>query len=562
MPDCFYRKEKGLDYPKPTIIHEDDFSSVVQKTKSGFTYFILVYRVSDTSNSLYVTVRKTKNIAKDFEEAKSCLINYHKKVNENHSKHLKYWHSFYRRSSVITGEEKIDRLYNFGRYFLSCNSKGKYPMSLEGVWTRNDGNLPPWKGDYHLDINLRMSYESYMKTGDFKEGKVLVDYLLRNKNKFKKLAKDFCKTDGYYIPGVMSQNCTPLGGWPMYAMNPCNAIWILSAFDNYYRYTGNKSFLEKKAYPFIIQVEKCLSSLMKINRKSKIQFEFSASPEINDCNKNAIFKKQTNFEISMLHYLYRLLIDYSELLNLDPTYFRNQLSSVANYKIGNDGEIIIGDDLTYSESHRHFSHILCHKNLENFTPYKDSKQILIDYKRLEKYGTSEWVGFSFTEAASIASYIELGEEAYRYIYAFSDAFVNDNCFHMNMDFNNKGYSTIYSYAFTLEANMGFVRAVTDMMLRTTRDIITVFPAIPSHFKQNGVKFKNLRAYDNTKVSASFINNSMKFEIKPRIEKTIKIYNNFKDNPTLMVGKEMIQIKALKGEIIQITTKDKITYLGD
>lgn len=554
VPDYLSRKNNGLDYPQSTQYSDGNFKYLIQKTKCGFDYAILTYR---NSNVLLATVIKSKDIIKEIEQSKLALLDYDLKVNKK--KHQSYWRKYFNHSSLITNEETIDRLYNFGRYFFACNSKKDYPMSLEGIWTANSGNLPPWKNDYHLDINLQMSYESYMKTGDFKEGRVLVDFLWRNRNKFAKFAKSFCNSDGYFVPGVMTQDCTPLGGWPMYALNPANSIWICSSFDNYYRYTGNESFLKNRAYPFFREVEKCISSLLIKNENGNLQFEFSSSPEIHECDKEAILKNQSNFELSTLHYLYKTLIDFTDKLKIPNDYYKKQHSKLADYSRNKAGEMMISKDIEYDVSHRHFSHILCHKNLENINPYNDYNQILKDYNRLEKYGHDEWVGFSFTEASQLASYIGLGEEAYKHIYIFSDGFINDNFFHMNMDFKHKGYSTIASYAFTLEANMGFVKAVTDMMLRTTNGIITIFPAIPQKFMQNSVKFKDLRSHNNHKISGEYKDKKLNFSIRLSKPDNIQLFNNIKEKFSLIVDGESIEFFAPLGTIIDIKANKIIEY---
>ena len=555
-------KKSGLGYPLATEGKNGEFKYIIQPTKCGFSYAILMLDTTiDNKRAVLTTVVKGKDINIAIDEGKLLLQKYRTSIREHKKQHDEYWKRYFSTSSVTTNNEKIDRLYNFGRYFFACNSKGKYPMSLEGVWTRNDGKLPPWKGDYHMDINLEMSYESYMKTGNRKEGKVLVDYLWNNRRAFAKLAKSFCHTDGYFIPGVMSQNCTPLGGWPMYALNPANAIWISSAFDNYYRYYGDINYLKNRAFPFLQNIEKCISALLTKNEDGKLQFEISASPEINDCNKDAILKHQSNFELAMLHYLYRTLIDYSNTLGLDDSYYKKQQSMLADYYKNAKGEMMISQDLDYKESHRHFSHILSHKNLENLNPYKDKDQILKDFNRLEKYGHDQWVGFSFTEASSLASYIGLGEEAFKLAYAFADGFVNDNGFHMNMDFNHKGYSTIESYAFTLEANMGFVRAITDMMLRTTDDVITIFPTLSKELKAKGVSFNKLRAYNKTTVSGKYKNGLKSFSIKVNKPRTIKLFNNIGESFDLVIDGKKQSYNCPLNQIIVIPVERNIKYIG-
>lgn len=555
MPEYLSREENGLAYPKSKEYITDNGRFIVQETKCGFSYAIVVL---EKAKSLYITIVQSNSIMEEVQNAFKMLEMYSLKVNENRENHYSYWKNFFNHSSLTTNELLLDRSYNFGRYFLACNSKNSYPMSLEGVWTRNDGNLPPWKGDYHLDINLQMSYESYMRTGDFVEGKALVDYLWNNRSKFRSLAKRFCKSEGYFIPGVMTQDCTPLGGWPMYALNPCNGIWISTAFDNYYRYTGKQSFLKNRAFPFFVNLEKCISSLL-IKKDGHLQLEFSSSPEINDCLPESIFKNQSNFELSMLHYLYKTLIDYSSILGLDNSYYKKQKSLLADFYRNDNGEMMISKDLEFDVSHRHFSHILCHKNLELFDPIKDKDQIIRDFNRLEKFGHDQWVGFSFTEASSLASYVGLGEEAYKLVYAFADGFINDNCFHMNMDYKHKGYSTIQSYAFTLEANIGYVRALTDMMLRTSGGIITIFPSIPQKFREKGVSFAKLRTYNNHKVSGKYKDNKLSFDIKLSKPETIKLYNNIKKDLELVVDGTTVLFHNSLNQIIEVKATKLISY---
>ena len=560
MPEYLYDGNNGLGYEKEEEFSDHDFRYIIQKTKCNYSYCNLVkevkaengYRYLITTFKIYEEneIQKHKEILNRIDEASY--------LEEHHS----YWKKYYKQSEVITGDNRFDKLYNFCRYFFACNSNRSYPMSLEGIWTRNDGNLPPWKGDYHLDINLQMSYESYMKTGNFDEGRVLVDYLWENRNKFKKLAHTFAHSDGYFIPGVMTQDCQPLGGWPMYALNPCMGIWISTAFDNYYRYSGKLSFLKNRAFPFFKNLELCIYSLLSKDSDGYLKFEFSSSPEINNCDKSSVFDSQSNFELAMLHYLYRTLIEYCDLLGIDSSDYKQKQSMLRDYVKNKDGEMMITKGLEYDVSHRHFSHLLMHKNLENIDPYNGQKQIEKDLNRLERFGHDEWVGFSFIEASSLASYICKGEEAYKYLYAFMDGFVNKNGFHMNMDFKHKGYSKIQSYAFTLEANMGYIRALTDMMLRTSKGILTIFPGIPANFRENGCSFKNLRTYNNNKVSARYINKQLSFEIKLAKPETIRIYNNLGNNPSFLVDGEQLFTNSKVGEILSIDAQKRIEFVGE
>ena len=546
MPEYLSREEKGLGYPAVKEFEEGSFRWTVQKTKTSLVYGIVILQAGNDS---FVTVYKASkaNYLKEIENAKKMLLAYKDNQKENREKHLSYWKRYYRTSNIKIPDLKMRRLYNLGRYFFACNSKGKFPMALEGVWTRNDGNLPPWKGDYHNDINLQMSYESYLKTGNFKEGRVLVDYLWRIRGVFERFAHDFANSEGYLIPGVMSQAGDALGGWPMYALNPADAIWLSKAFDDYYRFTGDERFLKARAYPFLSSIEKCIRNLLVENERGHLRFGYSASPEYGDNKPESILAHQSNFELGMLHYLYRVLDEYAEKLSIENPY-KTIRERLADYARNEKGELMISKDLEYGESHRHFSHLLAEKNMENLTPYSNREQIKKDFDRLESFGSGEWAGFSFTEASQFASYLSLGEKAYYYAFAFADAFVNENGFHMNMDLNHKGYSTIQSYAFTLEANIGYIRAIADQMMICPDGIITLFPGIPEKWKEEGVSFRNLRAHGNIRVSGSYKHGKMASHIKSK-NGGIRLYNNIGERfPVLVNGKRRL-IEAKIGQVI-------------
>lgn len=530
---------KGLGYEKTLFVEEGDFSYSVQKTIIDGYFGIVIYRVDYAA---YVTVYKGNDDKKAIEEAKELLKEYHLYRNSFLIKHIESWREYYSTSSISIPDKELKRQYDLGRYFFGCNSSHDYPVSLQGVWTKNDGQMPPWKGDYHADINLQMSYESYMKNGNFPEGKVVIDYLWRMRHKYKENAKAFCETDGYFIPGVMSIDGQILGGWPMYSINPACGIWTAKAFDDYYRYTGDIDFLREYVFPFLSEVEKNISGLME--RYGGLPFH--SSPELGDNSKDSIFPTQSNFETGLLNYLYRTLSEYCSILGIEDKYKDKNWE----YSINDKGEMRICESKDYSESHRHFSHILSEKNLENLTPFENYDQICRDFEVLEKYGTSEWVAFSFTEMSQFASYIGKGEEAYKYLDIFVKAFVNDNGFDMNEDFKHLGYSQIGSHAFTLDADIAFVKSINDMLLGTVRGVICLFPAIPQKWKDEGVSFTNLRGFNSTMISAS-CKDGIRFEIVNPLNKPIKIYNNLGETIKLEIDGQIRTINAKLGDIIEL-----------
>ena len=85
--------------------------------------------------------------------------------------HAAWWARFWQRSSLTVPDLPVLQQYYLVRYFYGAASRrGAPPMPLQGVWSADAGSLPPWKGDYHNDLNTQMTYIAYRTSGDFDEG--------------------------------------------------------------------------------------------------------------------------------------------------------------------------------------------------------------------------------------------------------------------------------------------------------------------------------------------------------------------------------------------------------
>ena len=92
--------------------------------------------------------------------------------------HLKWWQDFWAKSEVVVPDKKVQQHYDLVQYFYGAASrKGAPPIHLQGVWTADNGELPPWKGDYHNDLNTEMTYWAYLTSGRFDEGESFLDFM-------------------------------------------------------------------------------------------------------------------------------------------------------------------------------------------------------------------------------------------------------------------------------------------------------------------------------------------------------------------------------------------------
>lgn len=56
-------------------------------------------------------------------------------------------------SSILLPDSILQKQYENEMYkFASATRENSSPISLQAVWTADNGKLPPWKGDYHHDL--------------------------------------------------------------------------------------------------------------------------------------------------------------------------------------------------------------------------------------------------------------------------------------------------------------------------------------------------------------------------------------------------------------------------
>ena len=174
--------------------------------------------------------------------------------------------------AVFVPEPHILQHYYLVRYFYGAASRrGAPPMPLQGVWSADAGSLPPWKGDYHNDLNTQMTYMGYQAAGHFDEGASFLDFLWDLLPTFRKFAKDFYDAPGAAVPGVMSLQGQALGGWGQYSLSPTMGAWNAHLFYLHWRYTGDERFLRTRAYPWCREIGECLLAPAQARHERRAQ---------------------------------------------------------------------------------------------------------------------------------------------------------------------------------------------------------------------------------------------------------------------------------------------------
>ncbi|MBS1946727.1 MAG: hypothetical protein JST47_03080 [Bacteroidetes bacterium] len=483
-----------LGYKKGTVIKTANAILYHQPTWNGNYYEVLVKwkKLSAThfAGQWTITVNKHAVLPEMASQPKELT---------GWASHIAWWKNFWGRSAISIPDTIIERQYYLDMYKFGCVARSSTPpISLQAIWTADNGNLPPWKGDIHNDLNTELSYWPGYMSNHLDLTSSFTNFLWKTKPENERWTKHYFNVDGLNVPGVTTISGKPMGGWIQYSMSPTTVCWLAQHFYWQWKYSMDKKFFYSRLKPYYDAVIKYLFNI--INKETH-QLPLSSSPEYHDDNIDAWFMDFTNYDLALCRYTFK---NANEINVLDTAVTMHKHNATLKYlpyfDINNTGLMVApGQDL--DASHRHMSpymaiYPLCLLDINNSS---DSLVIVHSLRHLESLGTRQWCGYSFSWMACLYARAKEADGAVRQLQIFATNFCSPNSFHLNGDQKGGQYSSFTYRPFTLEGNFAFAQGVHELLLQNHDDVIEVFPAVPDNWKN--VSFKTLRAPGAFLVSA-------------------------------------------------------------
>lgn len=530
---------RRLNYNQGKITRTKNCIIYHQKGYGDFYYDVAV-RWQREGTTLYGTWSITSSMSKD-KAAKETDKAIRRGLNSDYNKHLDYWKKFWAQSSVTLPDPILQKQYQNEMYkFGSATRENSYPISLQAVWTADNGKLPPWKGDYHHDLNTQLSYWPAYSSNHLSEGLGYLNTLWNQRDTYRQYTRQYFETDGFNVPGVSTLTGHPMGGWIQYAMSQTAGAWLAQHFYLHWKYSADRNFLKKRAYPFLKEVATYMEQQSFVDKQGIRRLEFSSSPEIFDNSLKAWFTDMTNYDLSLMHFLFGATAELAAELKLtdQAAHWTKLKKQLPNFDLDTDGALTFAKGFPYNASHRHFSHALAiHPlGLIDWSDGPESQKIIrATLKKLNDYGPDYWTGYSYSWFGNMQARAFNGEEAAKALRTFAECFCLKNTFHANGDQSRTGKSRFTYRPFTLEGNFAFAAGIQEMLLQSHTGVLHIFPAIPESWKN--VSFKNLRAMGAFLVSATRTNGKIT---------TLKIFSE--------KGEPLTILSPVDGKIKKYNTK--------
>ena len=227
--------------------------------------------------------------------------------------HAAWWKKFW---VAVAGRipcptSQILRHYYLVQYFYGAASRrGAPPMPLQGVWTADAGALPPWKGDYHNDLNTQMTYIAYQAAGHFDEGLRILDFIWDLLPVFASSPRSSTARPALAVPGVMS-----LAGQPLARLGAVQPLADHGRLDRppvlpALALHGATSVPPRARLSLVPRSRRVLlAACCSPTTSGMLKLPLSASPEIFDNSLRAWLQPNSNYDLVCLQMFFLALAE-------------------------------------------------------------------------------------------------------------------------------------------------------------------------------------------------------------------------------------------------------------
>ncbi|MBI2298718.1 MAG: glycoside hydrolase N-terminal domain-containing protein, partial [Armatimonadetes bacterium] len=400
----------ALGHPPPRRSEDGDLSIVTQTIPGGPSCALVwnatgpeVFVATETGDTLAEAEERARAAWRAAAEAGLATLR---------EAHEAAWERFWSSSGVFLPDADAERMWYYGVYLLaSCARRGSTPPGLQGLWAM-DGVIPPWRGDYHADMNVQETFWPALGSGHLDLLDCWCDHMRACAEPAREFTRRFYGTEG---------TCWVCSTVPDYTLVPCwwtvqvawsNSGWLASLVWHRWRCSLDPAWLAATGYPLVADIFRFYRANLEPADDGCLHVPLSSSPEYRE-NLPAAWCRDPSIDLALIRRTCAWLIEMEQALG------RDELSADAArvrdalppYALDEHGGLALWPGQPLDESHRHPSHLMAIHPAMDLTREGDDTERAVIQASLGRYcalGQWQWAGHTYAQMISLAAVLGRG----------------------------------------------------------------------------------------------------------------------------------------------------------
>jgi len=420
-------------------------------------------------------------------------------------------------------------LYQYARYLMiGCSrpGEGALPANLQGLWLYN--TRPPWRCDYHTDINLQMNYW-FAAQANLAECFTPVAEWIDSIREVRK--EETRRVLGVHRGWLMRSENNVFGG-STYHFQKGDSAWLCQNLWDHYAFTRDEEYLRRYAYPVMKEISEFWVDHLKELPDAALVAPDGRSPEHGPEKSDGV-----SYDQQLCWDLFTNTIEAGEVLGVDEAFRRELIAKRAKLlgpKIGRWGQLQewMEDIDDPDNQHRHNSHLIAVHPGRQIHPTTTPE--LAEAAKVSAIARGNGrTGWSKVWKSCIFARLLEPERAYDLL---SDVIVS------------KTYGNLWTLhpPFQIDCNFGYAAAVNEMLVQSHMGYVHLLPALPKAWPTGNVKGMRIRGGYEL---------DMNWKDGKLVEVTLRGVSNGSERINVRYGKKSAVLTLIRDGSLTLTASD-------